>query len=91
MTNILAGLCALLGAVLLAPRTSAQSESRAPGIEETIRSLENQERAAVLAGDTAKLEQLWATTMIPSVLIGDSAPTKVTSRKCAPLYQTAVW
>src|SRR6185436_17687614 len=65
MKNILAGLCALLMAALLASSIFAQPESRAPsGSEETIRSLENQERVAVLAGDTATLERLWSSTMI---------------------------
>lgn len=65
MKTILAGLCALLMAALLAPSASAQPESRASsGVEETIRSLENQERLPVLAGDTATLERLWSATMI---------------------------
>jgi len=65
MKNILAGLCALLMAALLASSIFAQPESRAPsGSEETIRSLENQERVAVLAGDTATLERLWSDAMI---------------------------
>jgi hypothetical protein len=52
-------------AVLLASCMSAQPESRAPSsLEETIRSLEEQERGAVLAGDTATLERLWSGTMI---------------------------
>jgi len=52
-------------AALLTSCMSAQPESRAPsGFEEPIRSLENQERVAVLAGDTATLERLWSGTMI---------------------------
>ena len=52
-------------AALLASSISAQPGSRAPaGSEESIRSLENQERVAVLAGDTATLERLWSGTMI---------------------------
>ena len=65
MKKILVGSCALLIAALLTPGTSGQSESRAAlGPEELIRSLENQERMAVLAGDTATLERLWSVTMI---------------------------
>ena len=65
MKNIFAGSCALLMAALLASCTSTQPESRASsGFEETIRSLENQERLAVLAGDTATLERLWSATLI---------------------------
>ncbi len=65
MKNLLAGLCALLTAALLASSTSAQSEPRASSdLEESIRSLDNQERVAVLAGDTAALERLWSGTMI---------------------------
>jgi len=65
MKNIVAGPCALLMAALLASCTSVPLESRAPsGLEATIRSVENQEREAVLAGDTATLERLWAGTMI---------------------------
>lgn len=63
--NLFTELCALLMAALLASNTSAQPEPRAQsGLEESIRSLENQERMAVLAGDTATLERLWAGTMI---------------------------
>jgi len=52
-------------AALLASCTSVQPESGASSsLEETIRSLENQERGAVLAGDTATLERLWSGTMI---------------------------
>jgi len=65
MKNIFAGLCALLMAALLTSCMSAQPESRArSGLEEPIRSLENQERMAVLAGDTATLERLWSDAMI---------------------------
>ena len=65
MKNLFAGTVALLMAALLASCTSVQSESRASSSpEETIRSLENQERGAVLAGDTATLERLWSETMI---------------------------
>jgi len=65
MKNIFAGLCAVLMAAVLASSASGQPESRAPsGSEESIRSLENQERVAVLAGDTATLERLWSGTMI---------------------------
>jgi len=65
MKSILVGLCALLIAAPLTPNASGQSDSRAPlGPEESIRSLENQERMAVLSGDTAALERLWSSTMI---------------------------
>lgn len=65
MKNIFPGSCALLMVALLASCTSLQPESRVPSnLEETIRSLENQERQAVLAGDTATLERLWSGTMI---------------------------
>ena len=65
MKYIFVELCALLMAALLTSCMSAQPESRAPsGLEEPIRSLENQERVAVLAGDTATLERLWSGTMI---------------------------
>jgi hypothetical protein len=65
MKNRFATSSALLMAVLLASCMSARPGRSAPsGLEETIRSLENQERVAVLAGDTATLERLWSGTMI---------------------------
>ena len=65
MKNIFAGPCALLMAMLLASCTSVQPQPRAQsGLEATVRALEKQEREAVLAGDTATLERLWAGTMI---------------------------
>ena len=65
MKPIFAGFCVLLIAALSSPRASAQPDSRASSnFEETIRSLEKQESEAVLAGDTAALERLWADTMI---------------------------
>ena len=55
----------LLIAAALTMNLSGQPETRAPlGPEESIRSLENQERTAVLSGDTATLERLWSSTMI---------------------------
>ena len=51
-------------AALLAPSVLAESERSAAGAEEQIRSLENEERLAVLAGDIAVLERVWAETMI---------------------------
>ena len=56
---------ALLMAVVLAPGILAESKSRElSALEELIRSLEEQERRAVLDGDTAMLERLWSETMI---------------------------
>lgn len=52
---------ALLVAALLVANASAQPVARA---EDQIRSLEHLEREAVLAGDTAALERLWADTLI---------------------------
>jgi hypothetical protein len=59
------GLYALLLTVLFTSSVHAQPDSRAPsGSEESIRLLEDQERLAVLKGDTATLERLWSETMI---------------------------
>jgi len=65
MKNQIVKLCALLLGAMLAANVFAQTDSpHASSLEETIRALENQERTAVLAGDTATLERLWASTMI---------------------------
>lgn len=65
MKTHVSGLCALLLAALLSSAAFAQSQPRASASqEETIRALENQEREAVLAADTATLERLWAESMI---------------------------
>jgi hypothetical protein len=65
MKKRFAEFCAVLMAAGLALSAFSQPESRAPsGSEASIRSLENQERVAVLAGDTTTLERLWSGTMI---------------------------
>lgn len=59
------GSFALLLTLLFTSSIHAQPESGAPsGSEESIRSHENQERLAILKGDTASLERLWSETMI---------------------------
>ena len=65
MNNLPSRLCVLLLAALFASIAGAQSEPSAETRrEEAIRLAENEERLAVLGGDTASLERLWSASMI---------------------------